>query len=54
MAEQQLRRVRIPLFTAVAMIFSFGWYVIGGLIGLLTGPAAYVIFTRTLGGRPVT
>lgn len=34
--------------------FSFGWYGIGGLIGLLTGPAAYVIFTRTLGGRPVT
>jgi amino acid transporter len=31
--------------------FTFGWYGIGGLIGLLAGPVAYVIFKRTLGGR---
>jgi amino acid transporter len=30
--------------------FTFGWYGIGGLIGLLAGPVAYVIFKRTLGG----
>ena len=34
--------------------FTFGWYGIGGLIGLLAGPVAYVIFKRTLGGRPTT
>ncbi len=32
--------------------WSFGWYGIGGLIGLLSGPVAYVIFKSTLGGRP--
>ena len=30
---------------------TFGWYGLGGLIGLLAGPIAYVIFKRTLGGR---
>jgi amino acid transporter len=33
--------------------WSFGWYGIGGLIGLLSGPVAYAIFKSTLGGRPV-
>jgi amino acid transporter len=32
--------------------FTFGWYGIGGLIGLLSGPVAYLIFKKTLGGRP--
>ena len=27
--------------------WSFGWYGIGGLIGLLSGPVAYVIFKST-------
>jgi amino acid transporter len=31
--------------------FTFGWYGIGGLIGLLAGPVAYVVFKKTLGGR---
>jgi amino acid transporter len=31
--------------------FTFGWYGIGGLISLLAGPVAYLIFKRTLGGR---
>ena len=26
--------------------FTFGWYGIGGLIGLLAGPVAYVIFKK--------
>ncbi|HTX68471.1 MAG TPA: APC family permease [Thermoleophilia bacterium] len=30
---------------------TFGWYGVGGLIGLIAGPIAYVIFKRTLGGR---
>ena len=30
---------------------TLGWYGIGGLIGLLAGPVAYVIMKRTLGGR---
>jgi len=33
--------------------FTFGWYGIGGLIGLVAGPIAYVVFKSTLGGRPV-
>lgn len=32
--------------------FTFGWYGIGGLIGLVSGPVAYLVFKRTLGGRP--
>lgn len=31
---------------------TLGWYGIGGLIGLVSGPIAYVIFKKTLGGRP--
>ena len=30
---------------------TFGWYGIGGFIGLIAGPIAYLIFKRTLGGR---
>jgi amino acid transporter len=30
---------------------TFGWYGIGGLIGLVAGPIAYVVFKATLGGR---
>jgi amino acid transporter len=33
--------------------FTFGWYGIGGLIGLVAGPVAYLVFKKTLGGRPV-
>jgi amino acid transporter len=33
--------------------FTFGWYGIGGLISLVSGPIAYVIFKKTLGGRPL-
>jgi amino acid transporter len=29
---------------------TIGWYGVGGLIGLLAGPVAYLIFKRTLGG----
>jgi amino acid transporter len=32
---------------------TIGWYGVGGLIGLLAGPIAYVVFKRALGGRPV-
>jgi len=32
--------------------FTFGWYGIGGLIGLVAGPVAYVVCKITLGGRP--
>jgi predicted PurR-regulated permease PerM len=31
--------------------FTIGWYGVGGLIGLLAGPIASVVFKRTLGGR---
>ena len=31
---------------------TIGWYGIGGFIGLVAGPIAYVIFKHTLGGRP--
>ena len=30
---------------------TLGWYGIGGLIGLLAGPVAYVVMKRALGGR---
>ncbi len=33
--------------------FTFGWYGIGGVLAMLAGPVAYVIFKRTLGGRPL-
>jgi amino acid transporter len=33
--------------------FTFGWYGIGGLVGLLAGPVAYAVFKATLGGRAV-
>ena len=33
---------------------TFGWYGIGGLIGLVAGPIAYLVFKSTLGGRPVS
>jgi len=33
--------------------FTIGWYGIGGLIGLVSGPVAYLIFKSTLGGRPL-
>ena len=32
--------------------FTFGWYGIGGLVALVAGPVAYVVFKKTLGGRP--
>jgi predicted PurR-regulated permease PerM len=31
--------------------FTIGWYGVGGLMGLLAGPIAAVVFKRTLGGR---
>lgn len=31
---------------------EIGWYGIGGLVGLVSGPIAYLVFKRTLGGRP--
>ena len=33
--------------------WTFGWYGIGGVIAMLAGPVAYLIFKRTLGGRPL-
>jgi amino acid transporter len=30
---------------------TIGWYGVGGLVGLLAGPVAYLVFKRTLGGR---
>jgi len=31
---------------------TLGWYGIGGLLAMVAGPIAYVIFKTTLGGRP--
>ncbi len=33
--------------------WTFGWYGIGGVLAMLTGPVAYLYFKRRLGGRPV-
>ncbi len=33
--------------------WHFGWYGIGGVIAMLAGPVAYLIFKGTLGGRPL-
>ncbi len=38
-------------FTAFG--FTFGWYGIGGVLAMLSGPVAYLIFKNTLGGRPL-
>ena len=32
---------------------TIGWYGIGGLLGLISGPVAYLIFKSTLSGRPL-
>jgi hypothetical protein len=33
--------------------WTFGWYGIGGVIAMCTGPVAYLFFKKTLGGRPL-
>ncbi len=33
--------------------WTFGWYAIGGLLALVSGPLVYWYFKRRLGGRPV-
>ena len=31
---------------------TVGWYGIGGFLGLIAGPIAYLVFKKTLGGTP--